>query len=210
MDQTAVNARLAAAPKATTPASNSTDDELVAATRNGDEEAFELLFERHRRLVARLAYRFFYQREQVEEIVQESFAKAYFALGTYKGGHEKSFAAWLSRITVFTCYSELRRPRWRVERVESDLSEGDAAILARQLNGTRAKSDVENVAISRDLASKLLNRLKPDDRMALTLLDVAGLSEAEAAELLGWSVPKLKMRVFRARSALRRVLHKFL
>ncbi len=62
------------------------DDELVEAVRSGDEAAFALLFERHRRSVTRLAYRFFYRREQVEDIVQESFANAYFALGAYRGG----------------------------------------------------------------------------------------------------------------------------
>ena len=56
------------------------DDELVSATRAGDESAFAILFQRHRRSVTRLAYRFFYRREQVEDIVQESFANAYFAL----------------------------------------------------------------------------------------------------------------------------------
>src|SRR5262245_22763971 len=75
-----------------------TDDELVAAARAGDESAFGRLFERHRRLVSRLAYRFFPRRDQVEEIIQESFIKAYFALGDYQGGGEKSFVSWLARI----------------------------------------------------------------------------------------------------------------
>ena len=60
--------------------SEMTDDELVAAARAGDESAFGRLFERHRRLVSRLGYRFFPRRDQVEEIIQESFIKAYFAL----------------------------------------------------------------------------------------------------------------------------------
>src|SRR5262245_55041877 len=60
-----------------------TDDELVVAARSGDESAFARLFDRHRRLVSRLGYRFFPRREQVEEIIQESFIKAYFALGDY-------------------------------------------------------------------------------------------------------------------------------
>src|SRR5712692_3732499 len=98
-----------------------TADVLVTAVRSGDEAAFEMLFERYRRAVTRLAYRFFYRREQVEDIVQESFANAYFALGSYRGGHEKSFIAWLSRITIRTCYDEMRRSR-RVENMLSELS----------------------------------------------------------------------------------------
>lgn len=62
-----------------------TDAELVAAARAGDEAAFARLFEKHKSLVSRLAYRFFSRREQVEEIIQESFIKAYFALDSYQG-----------------------------------------------------------------------------------------------------------------------------
>jgi len=185
------------------------DDELVAAVCAGEEAAFALLFERHRRLVTRLAYRFFYRREQVEEVVQESFAEAYFALGTYRGGQERSFIAWLSRITVRTCYHALRRAR-RTESVMSDLSEAEEARLTEKLRDAGAGSDLEQTAISRDLASKLLQRLEPDDRLVLTLLNMADLSVAETAELTGWSASKVKMRAHRARAALQRVLHRFL
>jgi RNA polymerase sigma-70 factor (ECF subfamily) len=185
------------------------DDELVADVCAGDEAAFALLFERHRRAVTRLAYRFFSQREQVEEIVQESFAEAFFSLGAYRGGQERSFIAWLSRITVRTCYQALRRSR-RAERVMSHLSEEEAALLADKLRNGGIGSEVENRVISRDLAYKLLQRLEPDDRLVLALLNLADLSVAETAELTGWSVSKVKMRAHRARAALQRVLHRFL
>lgn len=188
-------------------ASERVDDDLVAAARAGDETAFTLLFERHRRSVTRLAYRFFHQRAQVEDIVQDSFASAYFALGGYRGGHEKSFIAWLSRITVRTCYDALRRSRR--ESVMSELGAEEEALLAEKLRSTNMANDVESAAISRDLASKLLQRLDPDDRLVLTLLNIADLSVAEAAELTGWSISKVKMRAMRARASLRRVLHRF-
>src|SRR6266849_7076267 len=139
------------------------DDELVEAVRSGDEAAFAFLFERHRRSVTRLAYRFFYRREQVEDIVQESFANAYFALGSYRGGQERSFIAWLSRITVRTCYDALRRSK-RTENAMSDLNEEEESLLADKLRVGGHGSDIENAAISRDLASKLLQRLEPEDR----------------------------------------------
>jgi len=184
------------------------DDELVAAVRSGDEAAFALLFERHRRAVTRLAYRFFYHREQVEDIVQESFANAYFALGAYRGGQERSFIAWLSRITVRACYDALRRSR-RAESVMSELNQEEEGLLAEKLRDVGKGSDIESAAISRDLANKLLQRLEPDDRIVLTLLSIGDLSIAETAELTGWSVSKVKMRAHRARRALRRVLHRF-
>jgi RNA polymerase sigma-70 factor, ECF subfamily len=184
------------------------DDELVAAARAGDESAFAILFQRHRRAVTRLAYRFFYQREQVEDIVQESFANAYFALGAYRGGQEKSFVAWLSRITVRACYDALRRSR-RVESAIGDLSEDEELFLSEKLRSAGKGSDIESAAISRDLAEKLLQRLVPEDRLILTLLNVADLSVAETAQLTGWSTSKVKMRAYRARKSLQRVLHRF-
>src|ERR1051325_7167451 len=156
------------------------DDELVAAVRAGDESAFEMLFERHRRAVTRLAYRFFYRREQVEDIVQESFASAYFALSTYRGGQERSFIAWLTRITVRTCYDALRRAK-RTESSLSELTVEEPELVSNKLRGAGQPADIERAAISRDLASKLLQRLEPDDRMVLTLLSVADFSVAEAA-----------------------------
>ena len=182
------------------------DDALAAAVVAGDEAAFEQLFARHRRMVARLASRFFYQREEIEEIIQESFTAAYFALPNYQGGHEHSFLAWLSRITVRACYNQLRRLRGRDE---ATLSEEEIARLKENLRDESAGSNVEREMISRDLAAKLLARLGPDERLVLALLNVAELSVAETAELTGWSVSKVKMRAHRARNALRRVLHRF-
>ena len=186
------------------------DNELVAAVCAGDQPAFDLLFERHKRLVTRLAGRFFHRREEVEEIVQESFAEVYSALNTFRGGHEKSFAAWLSRITVIACYQELRRRGRRSESVMSDLSDEDADYLAERLQDERAESAVERRNISRDLISKLLSRLAPEDKLVLILLNVEELSVAEIAELTGWSVSKVKMRAHRARAVLRGVMKRFL
>jgi RNA polymerase sigma-70 factor (ECF subfamily) len=190
------------------PTAEWTDDALVAAAGAGDEAAFEQLFERHRRQVARTAGRFFSQREQIEEIIQDSFTKAYFALGTYHGTHEASFKAWLTQITVNTCYDQLRRARRRPEHAVEDFDDNEAYEFAGQLRA--AASDVESALVSRDLAAKLLARLSPDDRLVLTLLDVEGFSVAEIAELTNWSVSKVKVRAHRARAHLRRVVQRFL
>jgi len=185
-----------------------TDDALVAAAGAGDETAFEQLFERHRRQVARIAGRFFSQREQIEEIIQDSFTKAYFALGSYHGTHAASFRAWLTQIAVNSCYDQLRRARRRAEQPLGDISESESRELAAQLRAR--SSDIESALVSRDLALKLLARLSPDDRMVLTLLDVEGFSVAEIAELTSWSVSKVKVRAHRARAHLRRLLRRFL
>ncbi|MEP7337027.1 MAG: sigma-70 family RNA polymerase sigma factor [Acidobacteriota bacterium] len=186
------------------------DNELVAAIRAGDEAAFTRLFERHRGLVSRLGYRFFPRREQVEEIIQDAFVKAYFALDGYHGEHDKSFVSWLARITVHTCYDELRRAKKRNESRMGDLTEEEADYLSDRLRDLSASGNVEGSAISRDLASKLLSRLKPEDRLVLILLKQEELSIAEIAEVTGWTSAKVKMRSHRAQQGLRRVLRKFL
>lgn len=186
------------------------DTELVARVRSGDESAFEELFNRHRRRVALIASRFFRQHEQIEEIVQESFTKAFFALGDFSNQQEASFAAWLARIAYNSCYDELRRVKRRHESALSDVSEEDADWLKESLRAEEAGGDVESVAVTRDLAFKLLSRLSAEDRLVLVMLDAEELSVNEIAKLTGWSVSKVKVRAHRARSSLRKVLKRFL
>ena len=190
------------------PLAERTDDELVAAVGSGDETAFEQLFERYRRHVARIASRFFARREQIEEIIQDSFTKAYFALDSYHGTHPGSFKAWLTQIAVNTSYDQLRRARRRPEQTLGEIDESERHELSAQL---RAPSrDVESALVSRDLAQKLLARVSPEDRLVLTLLDVEGFSVAEISAMTGWSISKVKVRAHRARVHLRRLLHRYL
>src|SRR5207253_8856477 len=195
--------------KTLVPASDDvTDDTLVAAALAGDEDAFGKLFERHRRQVARIAGRFFSQVEQIEEIIQDSFTKAYFALSTYHGTHAASFKAWLSQIAINCCYDQLRRARRRPEQGFGDIEESEAQEFAAQLRSP--PRDVETELVSRDLAVKLLSRLNADDRLVLTLLDVEGFSVAEIAEATNWSISKVKVRAHRARAHLRRIMQRYL
>ena len=182
-----------------------TDAELVNSIRQGDESAFELIFERHKRRVTAIAGRFF--QEQVEDILQECFARAYFALPDFSDRGEGSFAAWLSKVAFNTCYDELRRRGRRRESLLSDLSEVEAETV-RSLSTQSAS--IESATVSRDLANRLLAHLSPEDRVVLVLLDIEGLSVSEIAGMMGWSVAKVKIRAFRARTHLRRILAKFL
>lgn len=192
------------------PENELTDDELITAIAAGDETAFETLFNRHRLQIGRVAGRFFRGREQIEEIIQESFTKAYFALDAYAGGRENSFIAWLTRITINVCYDELRRRKRRPEIMDGDLSEAEFAWLESSSRATDAESDVESAIVSRDFADKLLSRLKPEDRLVLTMLHGEESSIAEIAEATGWSASKVKSHAHRARKTLRHVLRRLL
>jgi len=186
------------------------DVELVSRAVADDETAFEELFNRHRRRVSLIASRFFRQREQIEEVVQESFMKAYLALPDFSNSQENSFASWIARIAFNACYDELRRMKRRPESATSNVSEEESAWLKAQLRSQGAGDDVEAAAVARDLADKLLARLSPEDRLLLVMLDVEGLSVAEIGEMNKWSISKVKVRAHRARASLRRVLERFL
>jgi len=185
------------------------DESLVEAARLGDDSAFEQIFDRHRRRITRMVGRFFSRPERVEEIIQDVFTKVYFALGAYSAERGASFAAWLSRVAINSCYDELRRARRRPESSISDITSEELVWLSSQLKPQSAERDAESSVISRDLANKLLARLGPDDRLVLTLLDAQELSVAEIAALMGWKVSKVKVRAHRARQSLRRVLGEF-
>ncbi len=189
-------------------ASAQTDDELVKAVLAGDEAAFGVIFERHRRLVAHLVSRFFNRREEIEEIVQQSFTKFYFSLKSFRGGQEKSLAAWLSKITVNICYDELRRQKRQPENRFADLSDDEESAILNCITRSNAAC-AEKSFINRDLAEKLLSKLETPDRLALTLFYGEDLSVEEVAELVGWSPSNVKTRLFRARNFLRNVFEKF-
>jgi len=212
MDETADNRDAAEALEdaADEHAAGPTDAALVARVREGDDPAFEELFNRHRRRVASIAGRFFRRREQIEEVVQESFTKAFFALPEFSNQREASFAAWLARIAFNTCYDELRRNKRRPESALTEVSDEEAAWLREQLTDESAGSNVEANASAKDLAAKLLARLSPEDRLLLVMLDVEGMSVSEIAESTKWSASKVKVRAHRARTSLRKVLARFL
>jgi RNA polymerase sigma-70 factor (ECF subfamily) len=210
MDDMADNFETATVLPSIPPASNPSDIELVARVNAADETAFEELFNRHKRRVALIAGRFFRQREQVEEIVQESFTKAYFGLSEFGNQQENSFASWIARIAFNSCYDELRRMKRRPESSLSDISEEDSAWLSKQLHSNTTAGNIESAAITHDLAEKLLSRLSPEDRLVLVMLDMEGMSVSDIAKTNKWSMSKVKVRAHRARARLRRVLDRFL
>jgi RNA polymerase sigma-70 factor (ECF subfamily) len=182
------------------------DRQLAELILGGDETAFEELFDRHKRLVASIAARYFRRHEQVEEIIQISFAKVYFELPHFRGLHELSLAGWLSKITRNACIDTLRNHKRRPEDLNCDLSDTERADI---LAFAAADESEEQQHIDRDLADKLLSKLAADDRALLQMLHVEGLSIAESAEALSWSIPKTKLRAWRARGYLRRILKRF-
>ena len=175
---------------------------LARAVAGGDEAAFALFVERHHALAVRLAGRFFALRMEVEELVQDVFVKAYFAMGSFRG--ETPLAHWLSRIAVNACYDRLRALRRKKEEAVSQLGEGEARQWAHSAD-SRGEGPEESCQRREEarLAQEILARLSPPERLVLTLLVLEEKSVKEVAALTGWSVANVKIRAFRARRKLR-------
>jgi len=184
----------------------STDRQLVDLALTGDEPAYECIFERHKRHVAIVAGRYFRCPHEIEEVVQASFVKAYFELKSFRGLHDYSLPSWLGRITATTCLNILRSGRHKQESRYFDLSDPAVEALATDL----VEKSAEELTSQRDLLEKLLASLGAEDRVLLQMLYAEEMTIAEIAEVFGWSRAKVKVRAFRARHALRRILKRFL
>lgn len=185
-----------------------TDRQLVELVLAGDGSAFEQIFDRHKRMVAVVAGRYFRRPEQIEEIIQISFAKAFTELSKFRGAHDLSLPSWLARITSNACLDTLRSQKRKPEDLCCDLSDGDTRSLVElAADGVR---NAESELLDRDLAEKLLDRISEEDRALLNMLYAEELTVAEISEATGWSQSKVKIKAWRARNALRRILWKFL
>ena len=183
-----------------------TDGQLVDLTLAGDEAAFECIFDRHKRRVAVLAGRFFQDPSEVEEIIQISFTRAYTELRNFRGAYEFSLAGWLNRIATNTCLNALKTRKTKIESRVIALSDHDLETLAVDL----AEKSAEELIVRRDLLEKLLASLGAEDRVLMQMLYAEEMSVAETARVFGWSRAKIKIRAFRARRLLARVLKRFL
>ncbi|MGH9761839.1 MAG: RNA polymerase sigma factor, partial [Blastocatellia bacterium] len=179
------------------------DDEVVQRVLGGDPDAFEQLVRRYSPRVFSIISSFFHQRDRVEDIAQEAFVKAYTSLASYTLG--RSFEAWIARIAVNCCYDQLRTMRKRGEQVapQSDESEGDWLDLQMVEASIARHSSSERQREAADIASRLLAKLTPEDRLVLVLMDRDGFSVRDVADMTGWGPSKVKVRAFRARRTLR-------
>lgn len=180
------------------------DEELVAEILGGRPDSFTEIVARHRSRIERLCRRFFSDDEIVRDIGQESFIRAYSALASYRA--EMPFGGWLRAIVVNLCYDELRRRRRRPEELVADF--GAPEVQWMQLVNHASPEEIVGEAEQRresyDLAHRLLDFLKPEDRMVMVLKESEDMSVSEIAATLGWTEAKVKIRAFRARQLLRK------
>ena len=181
------------------------DAEIIRRVIDGDVNSFEHLLKKYQDHVLRIVKRHVPYQE-VEEMAQEVFVRAYQALPGFK--EEGGFRQWLSSVAVRTCY-DFWRKRYRSKEVPmSDLGENHRDWLERTLSHQsdavfHGQSKEKEV---REVLDWALSKLSAQDRMAIELVYLEGLSVKEAARLLRWSVANVKVRSFRSRKKLETLL----
>jgi RNA polymerase sigma-70 factor (ECF subfamily) len=185
------------------------DDEpiLVAAAKAGDISAFETLVGRYERKIFRLAQNITQNREDAEDVMQESFLKAYEHLDGFQGNSR--FYTWLVRISVNQALMKLRKRRPNVVSLDEEVDTGEE-LMPREVEdwGPSPEERYKQTELS-DILSSTIADLDPSFRIVFQLRDIEELSTEETAEALGLSVPAVKSRLLRARLKLRQKLDRY-
>jgi RNA polymerase sigma-70 factor (ECF subfamily) len=181
------------------------DAALVSRAREGDYEAFEKLFERHRSLVYRFAYQMTSRRDDAEDMVQEAFVRAYQNLHRYRD--EAKFTTWLLRIVTNLCTDQARMAHRRTA-----LEQQEAAGALDWMTIGDTEDPVQNLEADRRKVAlrKALNALPAHHRTMIVLRDLEERDYPEISQILGCTVGGAKLRVLRARRALRDRIAPFL
>ncbi|UCC68751.1 MAG: RNA polymerase sigma factor [Armatimonadota bacterium] len=159
-------------------AQEAADSAVVARARRGDRAAFDQLYVKHRDRVYTLCLNLCGDRDRAEDLLQETFVRAYRALPGFRG--RSRFTTWLHRIAVNLCHETARRSRRRA----------DPPTVAADAN----TEVVDNVRAA-------LMRLRPQHRVVLVLRYHQSLSYREIAEVLNWSLARVKVTLHRAKRA---------
>ncbi len=175
-----------------------TDVALVRKAREGDYRAYEQLFDRHRVAVYRFAYQMTSRRDDAEDVVQEAFVRAYQNLHRYRD--EAKFTTWLLRIVTNLCTDQARMTQRRTA-----LEQQEAAGALDWMTSGDIEDPVNNLEADRRKVAlrKALNALPVHHKSVIILRDIEAREYSDMAAILGCTVGGAKLRVLRARRALK-------
>jgi RNA polymerase sigma-70 factor (ECF subfamily) len=177
------------------------DQNLVQRVQRGDKVAFEMLFTKYQRRVSRLVARFVRSEAEVEDIVQESFIKAYRALASFRG--DSAFYTWLYRIAVNTAKNHLvsasKRPISLSQFEKNDDDDFQEDIFMSDAATPESELITKQIA---ETVNKSMNELPADLREAIMLREIEGMSYEDIADAMGCPIGTVRSRIFRAREAI--------
>ena len=184
------------------------EQELVARARQGDTAAFSILLRRYEGKIFRLAMNITQNREDAEDVLQESFLKAYEHLDQFLGNSK--FYTWIVRIAVNQALMKLRKRRSdRAVSLDEQIDTGEDTIVREIAAWDPDPEQRYSREELHTILTSVIDELAPIYRTVFTLRDVDGLSTEETAEALDLSVPAVKSRLLRARLQLRDKLTRF-
>jgi RNA polymerase sigma-70 factor (ECF subfamily) len=173
---------------------------------DGDENAARELLRHYHSFVLRLVRSHLPRRMSEEDLTQMIFIKIFQNLDRYAG--KVPLQHWISRIAVNTCLNELRaekrRPEWRL----SDFDQESSAAIERLARTEVDLATADDERVAQELLHRLLAQLSPADRLLVTLLHLEERSIQEVHLLTGWSRAAIKVRAFRARAKMKKMLGK--
>ena len=183
----------------------SSDTDIVRRVLTGDVNAFESLLTRYNDTVLKIVKKHVPYND-VEETIQNVFLRAFQSLPSFKG--KSDFSHWLASIAVRTCHDFWRKTYRSREAPMSTLTEKHQKWLEEVITEQSEQAITEKGSQdeARELLDWALGKLTAEDRMVLELVYLEGLSGKEAADLLGWSVANVKVRCFRSRKKLEKIL----
>ena len=177
------------------------DQKLVEKAQKGDKQAFGILVEKYHKKLYRLLSRMVRDQSEIEDIVQDSFIKAYRAINNFRG--DSAFYTWLYRIGVNTAKNHLmalgRRPKAMNEVELEDIENFDDA------GDLRTYETPESVMMTKEIAATVndtIEHLPEELRSAITLREIDGLSYEEIAEIMDCPIGTVRSRIFRARESI--------
>jgi RNA polymerase sigma-70 factor (ECF subfamily) len=173
----------------------------VARVRRGDEDAARSLLNHLYPLVLSIVRGHLPRRTSEDDLTQTIFVKVFSKLEQFSG--TVPLEHWVSRIAVNTCLNALQAEKIRPELRWADLTEEEEHVI-QTLDSTSEDLEPGQSLAARDLTDKLLDCLKPNDRLLVNLLHVEGRSVEEVRQMTGWNISMIKVRAFRARKRMRR------
>src|SRR5689334_17950341 len=179
---------------------NTPEGALVRRAQSGDESAFGEIVERYQSKVFSIIHGIVRQRNDVEDIAQQVFAKVYFSIRNFD--FRSSLITWIYKITVNECFDYLRKKKVRKLVYESDMSEDEVRRVENSEPSIERQPAADVTLARRDYVVKLLSRVSEEERMLLMLKEVEGFSVEELAEQTGMNENTIKVKLFRARQKL--------
>ena len=180
-------------------------DDCLRRWKEGSQAAAEEIIQHLYPVISKIVRTHLPRRDDEKDLIQEILMKTFAKLHQFKG--DAPLSHWVSRLALTTCLDRLRAQKIRPEVRHADLTPDEVDVFnAAWLTGS--SPDSTKAIAARDLVDRILSNLSPEDRSLVLMVDLEGRSLQEISESTGWTVSKIKMRLFRIRPQLRQMIQR--